>query len=176
VSSSFSAVLAGNEREALLAVSDQLSAELGYRGEGETPNECSGAAGLNAISVGTLEAEDEALVAGLRRGLSQIAAALAEDRWSEGSRNPIGAALDGAEMVIRGELMMGNGSQLPALMPAFVFLVVLPVVPQDEALELSERTAKLLEGSLRSQPKRRALDRQHPSERIAWDRRKGVDG
>ena len=33
-------------------------------------------------------------------------------------------------------------------MPGFVFLVALPVVEQDRALELSKRTAQLVEGAL----------------------------
>jgi hypothetical protein len=57
----------------------------------------------------------------------------------------VGAALDGAESVIRGELLFGNADRLPALMPGFVFLVVLPVVDQDRALELSRRTEELIQ-------------------------------
>ena len=61
-------------------------------------------------------------------------------------RSAVGAALDGAEMVMRGELVSGNAGQLPALMPSFVFLVALPVVTEDEALDLSKRMARLVEG------------------------------
>ncbi len=49
---------------------------------------------------------------------------------------------------MRGELVMGNADRLPALMPSFVFLVVLPVVGQDRAFELSKRTSTLLEAAL----------------------------
>jgi hypothetical protein len=49
---------------------------------------------------------------------------------------------------MRGELMRGNSAQLPTLMPSFVFLVALVVVDQDRALELSARTAELIEGAL----------------------------
>ena len=52
---------------------------------------------------------------------------------------------------MRGELVSGNAAQLPALMPSFVFLVALPVVDQDRALELSRRTERLVEGALDSQ-------------------------
>lgn len=45
---------------------------------------------------------------------------------------------------MRGELVSGNA----ALMPSFVFLVTLPVVDQDRALELSRRAAQLVEGAL----------------------------
>ena len=49
---------------------------------------------------------------------------------------------------MRGELVSGNAAQLPALMPSFVFLVALPVVDQDRALELSRRTSELIDGVL----------------------------
>jgi hypothetical protein len=62
--------------------------------------------------------------------------------------NAVGAALDGAELVIRGELVRGNADRLADLMPSFVFLVTLPIVDQDEALALSRRAAELVEGEL----------------------------
>jgi hypothetical protein len=49
---------------------------------------------------------------------------------------------------MRGELVCGNAEQLPALLPGFVFLVTLPVVEQDKALQLSRRTARLVERAL----------------------------
>jgi hypothetical protein len=49
---------------------------------------------------------------------------------------------------MRGELVSGNAARLPALMPSFVFLVTLPVVDQDRAIELSRKTARLVEGAL----------------------------
>jgi hypothetical protein len=97
---------------------------------------------------GILNSEDELLVARVRRGLAKVAAALGGEGSEGASGSAVGAALDGAEMVMRGELVSGNGAQLPALMPSFVFLVTLPVVDQDRALELSKRTARLVEGAL----------------------------
>jgi hypothetical protein len=46
---------------------------------------------------------------------------------------------------MRGELLSGNAAQLPQLLPSFVFLVALPIVDQDRALELSRRTSELIE-------------------------------
>ena len=77
-------------------------------------------------------------------GLAKIAAALMS-RSGGGSGNAVGAAIDGAELVMRGELLSGNADRLPALMPSFVFLVALPVVDQDRALELSRRTIELID-------------------------------
>jgi hypothetical protein len=141
-------VLAGNEREALLLVADQLSIELGYAGGEEVPGAHSPLGGEDGAMAGILNTEDELLVARVRQALAKVAAAL-DGEGSEGaSGRAVGAALDGAEMVMRGELVRGNAAQLPALMPSFVFLVSLPVVDQDRALELSRRAARLLEGAL----------------------------
>jgi hypothetical protein len=43
----------------------------------------------------------------------------------------------------------GNDARLPQLMPSFIFLVALPIVEQDRALELSRRTSELIEEQLR---------------------------
>lgn len=141
--------MAGNEREALLRLADQLSLELG-QGEGEQdPGAGSKLAGVAGPMDGVLGAEDEQVVARLRRGLAALVAGL-EVRGRSVPQGAVGAALDGVEMVIRGELVCGNPAQLPELMPGFVFLVVLPVVGHDEALELSRRAELVVEGVLRS--------------------------
>lgn len=94
---------------------------------------------------GILNSEDEQLVTELRRRLAKIAAAVRDGDGAEGSsESAVGAALDGTEMVMRGELVMGKAGELPALLPGFVFLVTLPVVDQDRALELSKRCAALV--------------------------------
>jgi hypothetical protein len=147
-SSSFSAVLAGNEREALLRVADQLSIELGYAEGEEVPGAHSPLSGEDGAMAGILNSEDEMLVATVRRALARVAAALGGEGSEGASGSAVGAALDGAEMVMRGELVRGNAAQLPALMPSFVFLVTLPIVEQDEALDLSRRTSELIEGAL----------------------------
>ena len=98
-------MLAGNEREALLRVADQLSLELGYAGGEEIPGEYSGLGGEEGAMAGILNSEDELLVAGLRRGLAKVAtAALDGEEPEDATESAVGAALDGAEMVMRGEL------------------------------------------------------------------------
>jgi hypothetical protein len=141
-------VLAGSEREALLGVADQLSIELGYAEGEEIPGAHSPLGGEEGALAGILNSEDELLVASVRRGLAKVVAALGGEGSDGASGRAVGAALDGAEMVMRGELVSGNAAKLPALMPSFVYLVTLPVVDQDRALELSKRTARLLEGAL----------------------------
>jgi hypothetical protein len=149
-SSSFSAVLAGNEREALLAVVDRLGIELGYAEGGQVPDAHSPLGGEEGAMAGILNSEDELLVARARRGLARIAAALDGEAPEGASGNAVSAALDGAEMVIRGELVSGNADRLPSLIPSFVFLVALPLVDQDRALELSQRAGQLVEGTLKA--------------------------
>jgi hypothetical protein len=141
-------VLAGREREALLWVADQLSSELGYTADEDVPGTHSPLDEEEEGMMGILNSEDELLVATLRHRLAVVAAAVGA-RGSDGaSSRAVGAALDGAELVMRGELLRGNGARLPALMPSFVFLVTLPLVDRDRALELSQRTARLVEGAL----------------------------
>lgn len=140
---------AGNEREALLRVADQLCAELGYaEHEAEVPGTRPPLGGDGSGVSGTLSPEDESLVATIRQSLAKVAAAVSAARRGGAPHSAVSAALDGAELVMRGELASGNAAQLPSLLPSFVFLVTLPVVGQDEALDLSRRTSELIEGAL----------------------------
>ena len=141
-------MLSGNEREALIRVADQLSIELGYVGGEEVPGAHSSLGREDGALTGILNSDDEWLVSRVRRALAKLAVAL-DGEVSEGtSGRAVAAALDGAEMVMRGELVRGDAAQLPALLPSFVFMVALPVVDQDRALQLSKRTARLLAGAL----------------------------
>jgi hypothetical protein len=142
--------VAANSREALVGVADRLCAALGYAGGEAVPRESSPLLdGLEASGVvGLLSPEDEWLVASVRGSLAKVAAAVGAGS-AKGTPEPaVGVALDGAELVMRGELASGNAEHLPALMPSFVFLVTLPIVEQDEAIELSRRTSALVEGLL----------------------------
>lgn len=141
---------AGDQREALLRVADRLCAELGYADSEEEVDGARSPLGGSGGGVGeVLSPEDESLVATVRRALAKVAVAAGAAR-PEADRSAVSAALDGAELVMRGELARGNATQLRALMPSFVFLVTLPVVEQDEALELSRRTSELIDGALGS--------------------------
>jgi hypothetical protein len=92
---------------------------------------------------GALRPDDEALVAQIRAALARIADAVGPG----GSRRAINAALDGTEVVVRGQLRSGTIDQLAALMPSFVFLVAMPSVEPGRAIELAERTAELIAAS-----------------------------
>lgn len=135
---------AGDGREALLRVASRLSIELGYA-DGEDLPAVRSLRGEETTQMDFLDAEDELLVTEVRLGLARMAHALGAAARAEASQRLVSAALDGAEMTMRGELMSGRSEQLPALMPSFVFLVALPIVPQDRAFELSRRAFELLE-------------------------------
>jgi hypothetical protein len=140
-------VEAGNEREALLRIADRLCAALGCADGGEPLPEAGPPIGgqRHGRSVGGLAPGDERLVLGIRRRLERVAAAVSAGGEPRSPDRAVAAALDGAELVMRGELVCGRRARLATLMPSFVFLVTLPIVEQDEAIELSRRTSALIE-------------------------------
>lgn len=138
-----------NQREALLHIMDDLCAELGYAGaEADFPRSGSALGGGDMLSLAN--PQDELLVAKVRRGLEKVATAVGRSRPEVVPRRAVHAALDGAELVMRGELATGSAAQLPALIPSFVFLVTLPIVKQDRALCLSRRTSELINAALQT--------------------------
>lgn len=134
---------AGNEREALAELANRLCAEFGYAA-GNLPGELSSrlAEPRTSLFPGLLSPEDGQLVETARRSLAEFATGLVAEHPQAISETVLRALLDGAELMMRGELAAGNS--ISPLMPSFVFLIALPVVRQDEALELSRRTASLL--------------------------------
>jgi hypothetical protein len=143
-------VSGGKEPGAPLRALERLCAELSY----ESAEEAVGAGDSSAVMsgrnsiLGSMSAADEALVAAIRRGLARLAATIGGEGRRGARASGVRAVLDGTELVMRGELIRGQAEQLPGLLPGFVFLVALAVVEQDEALELSRRTAQLIEGTL----------------------------
>lgn len=130
--------------EVLLRVTDQLCEELGYVDPEPGLEPRTSAAEVSATSH-VLDADDAALVARLKMALAKIAVAVADASGPEDSPGrPVEAAIEGVELVMRGELLRGNAARLPRLMPSFVYLVTLPIVEQDRALELSRRTSELI--------------------------------
>ena len=106
-------------------------------------------AGLSFGAHELLSRRDEALVAELRKALARLAAGLGGSATGPDPAGAVRATLDSAEMLIRGELIRGNEAGLAKLMPSFVYLVALPLVGQDRALRLSERTEALVDEELR---------------------------
>jgi len=136
-------VQAGSHGEALCQVADRLRAELTDPGVTELPG-IGSTFGEDGGLIGILDAKDEALVGRLREALAGIGSTLSADA-EEPSVKAIEITLDGAEFVIRSELLSGNAERVLRLMPSFVFLVALSVADHDRALELSGRTADLIE-------------------------------
>lgn len=137
----FPLVEAGEERQALTEIADRLCAELGLPGV-EAPAEPRARDGSTRLFAGLLGPRDEELVEVARRSLTRISAALAAGHPKVVSETAYGALLDGAEVVMRNELAAGN--RIAPLMPSFVFLISLPMVDQDQALELSGWAESLL--------------------------------
>jgi hypothetical protein len=92
--------------------------------------------------------EDEALVEDLRRALARLAASIGAESLPPERRQMVQTALDGAELVMRGQLTIGACDRLPPLLPTFVFLIALPIVQQDRALSISERVRELVDPSI----------------------------
>jgi hypothetical protein len=145
----FRPVVTRSERAALLRVADQLSVELGFGGSDEPPGGKSGLEGQPAAMADSIDPDDEQLVIEMRRALANLATAVGDGTNQEAPKDAVDAALDTAEMVMRGEIAMGNAVRLPALLPGLVFLVSLPLVSQDRALAISNRCAQLVEQLLR---------------------------
>jgi hypothetical protein len=143
----FTPVATGSERETLRAVVDHLSIGLGYPDVAEELFGTSSLLGTGTF--GTLSNEDERLVVAIRNGLTRLASAIGAAKAPGGpKRRAVEVALDGAELVVRGELVQGNQSQLGALIPSLVFMVTVPIIEQDEAIELSRRTSALIQRTL----------------------------
>lgn len=137
---------AGNYGELLLQATDRLCAEIGFTETGPVSGTRS-VLGVKGVMGGILSPGDEALARRMRESLARVAAALGYDGEGDCAR-VVAVTLDGAEMAVRGELVSGNADQLPNLLPSLVFLVALPLVEQDRALELSQRTADLVATAL----------------------------
>jgi hypothetical protein len=143
-------VAGGTDGETLLEIADQLCAALGFADDEGAATESGPILSRREPErdAGPLSVEDERLVVGMRNSLAKVAAAVGAGRATGIPERAVGAALDWAELVMRGELACGRAAQLAALMPSLVFMVTLPIVDQDEAIELSRRTSALLERAL----------------------------
>jgi hypothetical protein len=89
--------------------------------------------------------EDDRLLSSLRTGLKQLAGSGPEPL--EDSESALRAALDGAELVARGEILSGERRRLSDLLPSFAFLVVLPRSGTAEALRVATRASHLVDAA-----------------------------
>jgi hypothetical protein len=134
----------GTDWQRIVGAIEELSRELGH-GDGHSVQTRRWAA-AGEMPRGQLDAKDEELIAGLRGALARLAAAARTGEDGGGaSEGAVIAALDGAELVMRGEIMLGNGECISDLVPSFAFLATLPITGKERALAISRRATKLLE-------------------------------
>jgi len=135
---------AGEERKALAEIAGRLCAEFGYSLDREDGSLTPPPGPQHRLLDDLLNPEDQQLIATARRALTQIAAALGDDKPEHGQiTRTVRMLIDGAELVMRGELAAGK--QVIGVIPSFVYLIALPMIEQDEALELADRASALLE-------------------------------
>jgi hypothetical protein len=133
--------LKGIERKHLLRVLKDLSNGKGDDARAQ-PRQAEGFAVGRPLD-SSLGDDDEQLVTELRAGLATLARSCRGEPVD--SAAAVRGALDGAEFVVRGDLLSGRGARLPQLLPSFVFLVLLPLLGKPEALRAAERAARLLD-------------------------------
>lgn len=135
---------AGEEAETLAKFVDRLCAEFGYSvaaDEAAPPND-DPRHNLFGIS---LTPEQERLVLLARQNLNRFASALGARHRKMVSQTTYDALLDGAETALRSEL--ASGVPIIKVMPSLVFLVALPMVTDEEAFRLSQRSNALLKAT-----------------------------
>ncbi len=139
-------MLAGREGDHLLAVVRVLYTELGYSGASPRPDE-SWSHGTQTELWEGCEGADDALVVRLREELAKLALATAnaESEDEQGDERAVRAALDGAELVMRGELAAERPEMICTHLPGFTYMVALPGLGRVAALTLSRRAAELIE-------------------------------
>lgn|GEM_PF-2439787 len=139
---------AGDEQAALAEIGVRLCAEFGYAlvedvlDEPPSPDD----EARTSLFGNFLGPEDERLVAAARHSLVRIATALRARNSTGAPETAVAALLDGAELMMRSELAIGNPPS--AMMASLVYLVAMPMVEQEEALALSSRTSSLLEEAM----------------------------
>ena len=142
-SSSLPAVT-GTDGRRIVAAIEELSAELGSSEGLSAQSRRWAEAGKRAP--GRLDAANEELIVRLRAALARLAgAARAGEDGRKHSERAVVAALDGAELVMRGEILLGNGERISDLVPSFAFLATLPMTGKERALAISRRATELLE-------------------------------
>jgi hypothetical protein len=135
--------VSGTEWGQIVEAIEELCRELGLGEELSDQSRRWAEAGKPAQ--GHLDAGDEELIARLRRALARLAIGVRSGEDGTGdSESAVLAALDGAELVVRGEILLGNGARLSVLAPSFAFLTTLPVTGKKRALALSRRVDELL--------------------------------
>jgi AcrR family transcriptional regulator len=91
-------------------------------------------------------------VAEVYRTATQMLSVMIERLWEYSEldvqpRHAAGAALGGAEAVVRAKIVAGRGSELPSLLPGLIYGASVPFLGQEEAMRLARRGGELLAGT-----------------------------
>jgi hypothetical protein len=136
-------VAGGGDGEHLVAVVRELCDELGSApGEDATDEERKLASSSELWK--RLGGGEDGLAPRLRSELGRLAAIAIAIGDGEGSR-AVRASLDGAELVIRGEIAARRLETLESHLPGITFTIALPALGRERALALSQRAAELLD-------------------------------
>jgi hypothetical protein len=144
-SSSFPCVQ-GHETDRLVAVLGNLCEELGFSEDDQGP----GPAWLEGHQTGLWEGclDDDRSIPQLREALAKLAwAATGGAPGSGQEERAVLRALDGVELVMRAELAAERAEMLTEHLPGFVYVVVLPRLGQERAIDLSRRIEQLTEAA-----------------------------
>jgi hypothetical protein len=138
--------VAGDERAALLKIVRQIGCELRRSPRVSGPTGVP-SFGSNACcpTAAILSPREERFVAAMRLALAELACDAGAGSLKGASERMVVAALEGTELVVRGQLAMGSPQKLRVLLPSFIFLITLPIVEQDDALAISGRAVDLIE-------------------------------
>jgi hypothetical protein len=86
--------------------------------------------------------EGEQLLEGLRAALARLADSRRQEPGDGAAA--VCAVLDGAQLAARCSILLGRTDELRSELPGFVYLAVLSVSGEAEALRLAQRAAQLL--------------------------------
>jgi hypothetical protein len=135
----------GDEGAALLRIVRQLAREMGSASGRRWPAAASLGTRSYLLPGTDLGPQEEDFVAAMRAALAEVAEAAGAGSLAQPRERAVIAALDGAELVTRGQLAVGRPEQLRGLLPSFIFLLALPIMQQNDALATSERARNLIE-------------------------------
>jgi hypothetical protein len=131
----------GREGEHLLAAVQELYSELGYSEAAGGPSS-DWLQGDGRALWEEFEIDGDGMVAELRAALAKLAHATRPGGREE---RAVLAALDGAELVMMGEIAAERPQMIETHLPGFAFLVALPGLGRERAIAASRRVEELIE-------------------------------
>jgi hypothetical protein len=136
----------GADGQRMVAAIEELYSELGYSEAEPGPSEEWLRGSQGELWEGC-EKDGSELVSQLRVALAKLAhAAQGQSETPQRHERAVQSALDGAELVMRGEIAARRPEMIGAHLPGFTFIVVLPGLGRERALKLSQRAAELVDG------------------------------